>query len=172
MFLTCVVGGGEDALPPDERSDATRKAIRHNEGQIAKFLEFRDTVMKGSSGGFFNVGSDRKKGESGVPMSGKGHVTYLHPKNDEFRLAVMPLIYAVQFDVGYEPARVLEEDPAALRRWRAGETPEDKDMLIRFKWLVRLLALRLERRHPGLRVCFHVNPEDADVPNYGKELAV
>lgn len=137
------------------------KLITHNQRQVAKYLEFRDPLtMKNTAGSFFSNEADRK-GESKVPLSEKGHIFWSDRdgNNQHFGKHIRPILREIEDKEVYVPAKLLEHDPTALRRWRAGETENDRYWMKRFDHLCKFVAALLERRNPGLRVLCNIYPE-------------
>lgn len=141
---------------------ANDKLRAHNAAQLSKWFEFRDVItQKGTAGSYFSLEADRKS-ESRVTLSERGHKSLDCSKNAHFRRHVLPILIRIAGAEIYKPARLLEHDPTALRRWRAGETKNDQKKMKDFERLCNFVAVQLERTWPGIRVIFVVNPEDEE----------
>jgi hypothetical protein len=140
-----------------------RKLRDHNAHQISKWFEYRDpTIFKGTAGSYFSLEADRRS-ESRVPLSERGHKSLDADDNAHFRRHVLPILYRIADKEIFKPAFLLEYDPTALRRWRAGETENDKKQMEKFNRLCKFVATQLDIVWPGLRVFFVINPEDEEV---------
>lgn len=139
-----------------------RKLIDHNSNQIARWFEYRDvTIMKGTAGSFFSLEADRRS-ESRVTLSERGHRSLVNDDNSHFRRHVMPILSRLTDKDIFIPALLLEYDPTALRRWRAGETRHDREQMAKFERLCKFVAVHLDMAWPGIRVFFVVHPEDEE----------
>ena len=54
-------------------------------------------------------------------------------------------------------------DPGAVRRWRAGETENDRLLLKAYERALNYVADELERRHPGIELRVYTDPKDEPV---------
>jgi hypothetical protein len=146
----------------EEEKEQARKRIARNAAQVSKYLEFRDpVVMKGTAGSFHQYEADRKS-ESTAPMSERGHRSGSDPKNIHFSKHVGHILNALREERIYLPARLLEHDPTAIRRWRAGETENDRRWMVRFRRLCKFVAIQVERRYPGTELTWNIEPEDEE----------
>lgn len=141
---------------------ANDKLRAHNAAQISKWFEFRDVIIqKGTAGSYFNLQSDRRS-ESRVTLSERGHKSLDCSRNAHFRRHVLPILTRIEDAEIYKPARFLEHDPTALRRWRVGETKNDQEKMKDFDRLCKFVAVQLERAWPGIRVVFVVSPDEEE----------
>lgn len=140
---------------PKER----RFRVRRNAAAIAKYLEFGEVLrMKGTAGSSFNLEVVESQSESTVPMSEKGHLWHSDGDNAHFFRHVLPILRAIEKQEAYKPALLLEHDPTALRRWRAGERENDRAWMERFDKLCMYVAKLLENRRPGIAIRCNINP--------------
>lgn len=91
-------------------------------------------------------------------MSDRGHIFGSDPHNIHFAKHAGPVLFAIRDKDVAKPARLLEHDPTALRRWRAGETENDRAWMKRFTTLCRFAAKLLESREPGVEVRIVLRP--------------
>lgn len=139
------------------------KLITHNAEQVSKFFEFRDQGQKGTVGSHFNREADVGKPESEPPLSFKGHLSLDDEENSHFRKHVyLPIITKLPGTKIYKPAQILEHNPGALREWKKEETENHKTQLKKFRRLCKFIATQIERREPGLRVFYNVDPQDEE----------
>lgn len=171
MLLSVLRGGGQGAMPDHRKADEARKRVRHNAGQIALFLEFREpTLMKGTAGSFFSLQADRKS-ESRVTMSAWGHRVHEGDNNPYFYSRVMPIVTKLDGTRIFKPAKLLEADPTAIKHWRAGETENHREWMKKFSHLCLYIAKRLEIEKPGTKVFFDISPkaEECSTPREAYE---
>lgn len=161
-----------------EAGDETKTRRLHNRDTIERYVVFYDSVFPMSMG-FINVEEMENKPESRPPTPDSERVwDYIEDQENQDTAKYLnrpfqvlrkehPPLYTVLGLVGgwIKPMQNEETDHAALRRWRAGETEQDKYRAKLFERALSKMEEKLNDYHPTLRI--NVNIERKDEPVSG-----
>lgn len=141
--------------------------IERNREQIEKLILYQDKLLRNTNG-HPNMQEMQGKPDSEPPIPDAGLDWSTDADNAYAAKFVEPLIrglkgkyyagedlYSVVCEAGYR-----EPDHSALKRWRAGNTSEDRRKAQAFDAATRLVAQVLYHQHPQMRLVVRVRPEE------------
>lgn len=141
----------------------------HNRRHIERYVIFYDNIFAASMG-FINVEEMTGKPESRPPVPDSDRVwdfiedqanrdtaRYLSIVFRELRKEYPPFYTILGLVGGWiRPMQDEEIDHGALRRWKAGETQQDRDRAQLFERAISWIEERLNDKHPNLRIQVNV----------------
>lgn len=150
--------------------------LKRNKQAIERYVTILQPKLERQTGGMINL-EELDKPESSPPCTDNALDLMGNAHNADAAQKLEPVFrdMVLNGDVaqGYMMkllgvAGLRQGDPGAVRRWRAGETEDDKLLARFFDRAVKYVAEELERRHPGTEIKVVLDPEDDPVNSPGQ----
>jgi hypothetical protein len=145
--------------------------LGRNKGAIERYVTLLQPKLERQTGGMINM-EELDRPESTPPLTDTALDLIHNTHNTDARQKLEPIfrdmVLSGDDTQGYMlkllgAAGLRQGDPGLVRRWRAGETEDDRLLASFFERAIKWVAAELERRHPGVEIKVTLDPEDDPV---------